>query len=147
MVSDVRLSPEQVANELRPVLLRLARELRKETEQLGVTARQTTLLWLVRRSPGLSLAELAAEEGISAPALSGHVDRLERAGLLERVRSSEDRRRVGLRLTDQGEKLLRRIRARRTTWLAERLKGLDPAELEAVETAIPALRRLLGEAA
>jgi DNA-binding MarR family transcriptional regulator len=129
------------------VLLRLARELRKETEQLGVTARQTTLLWLVRRSPGLSLAELAAEEGISAPALSGHVDRLERAGLLERVRSSEDRRRVGLRLTDQGEKLLRRIRARRTTWLAERLKGLDPAELEAVETAIPALRRLLGEAA
>jgi DNA-binding MarR family transcriptional regulator len=147
MISEVTLSPELVASELRPVLLRLARELRKETEQLGVTARQTTLLWLVRRSPGLSLAELAAEEGISAPALSGHVDRLERAGLLERVRSSEDRRRVGLRLTDQGEKLLRRIRARRTTWLAERLKGLDPAELEAVETAIPALRRLLGEAA
>jgi DNA-binding MarR family transcriptional regulator len=145
MVSDVRLSAEQVANELRPVLLRLARELRRETEQLGVTARQTTLLWLVRRSPGLSLAQLAAEEGISAPALSGHVDRLERAGLLERVRSSEDRRRVGLRLTTEGEKLLRRIRARRTTWLAERLKGLDPAELGAVETAIPALRRLLGE--
>jgi DNA-binding MarR family transcriptional regulator len=147
MVSDVRLSAEQVANELRPVLLRLARELRKETEQLGVTARQTTLLWLVRRSPGLSLAELAAEEGISPPALSGHVDRLERAGLLERVRSSEDRRRVGLRLTDDGEKLLRRIRARRTTWLAERLKGLDPAELQAVETAIPALHRLLNEEA
>ena len=147
MVSDVRLSAEQVANDLRPVLLRLARELRRETEQLGVTARQTTLLWLVRRSPGLSLAELAAEEGISPPALSGHVDRLERAGLLERVRSSEDRRRVGLRLTDDGEKLLRRIRARRTTWLAERLKGLDPAELEAVETAIPALHRLLNEEA
>jgi DNA-binding MarR family transcriptional regulator len=145
MISDVTLSPELVADDLRPVLLRLARELRKETEELGVTARQATLLALVKLSPGLSLAELAAEEGISPPALSGYVDRLERAGLLERVRSAEDRRRVGLRLTDDGAKLIRRIRARRTTWLAERLKRLAPAELEAIEAAIPALQRLLGD--
>jgi DNA-binding MarR family transcriptional regulator len=145
MVSDVILSPDLVAVELRPVLLRLARELRKETEQLGITARQATLLWLVKRSPGLSLAELAAEEGISPPALSGHVDRLERAGLIERVRSTEDRRRVGLRLTDDGARLLRRVRARRTTWLSGRLGTLSPTELEAVGDAIPALRRLLGD--
>ena len=147
MVREVTLSAEVIADDLRPVLLRLARELRNETEQLGVTARQATLLWLVKRSPGLSLAELAAEEGISPPALSGHVDRLERAGLLERIRSTEDRRRVGLRLTDEGASVLRRIRARRTTWLAERLRGLDDAQLGAVERALPALRTLLGEAA
>jgi DNA-binding MarR family transcriptional regulator len=145
MVSDVTLGHEQVAAELRPVLLRLARELRKETEQLGVTARQVTLLWLVKRSPGLSLAELAAEEGISAPALSGHVDRLERAGLLERVRSSEDRRRVGLRLTDEGMRLLRRVRARRTTWLADRMRALDSEDLIALDAAVPALWRLVGD--
>jgi len=145
MISEVTLSPELAADELRPVLLRLARELRKETEQVGITARQATLLWLVKRSPGLSLAELAAEEGISPPALSGHVDRLERAGLLERVRSSEDRRRVGLRLTEDGVRLLRRVRARRTTWLANRLGALEPAELEAIEAAIPALAHLLGD--
>ena len=137
MISDVTLSHELVASELRPVLLRLARELRKETEQLGVTARQATLLWLVKRSPGLSLAELAAEEGISPPALSGHVDRLERAGLLERVRSNEDRRRVGLRLTEEGARLMRRVRARRTTWLAERLRKLDQSELAAIERGRP----------
>ena len=143
MISSVTLTPEAVADELRPVLLRLARELRKETEQLGITARQVTFLWLVKRSPGLSLAELAAEEGISPPAMSGHVDRLERAGLLERVRSDEDRRRVGLRLTEEGQRLLRRVRARRTTWLANRLSGLDTADLDAIEAAIPALTRLL----
>jgi len=145
MISEVTVSHEQVASELRPVLLRLARELRKETEHLGITARQATLLWLVKRSPGLSLAELAAEEGISPPALSGHVDRLERAGLLERVRSSEDRRRVGLRLTDEGARVMRNIRARRTTWLAERLRVLDPEELAAVDAAMPALLRLIQE--
>jgi len=145
MISDVTLSPETIAAELRPAILRLARELRKETEQLGITARQVTLLWLVKRRPGLSLAELATEEGISAPAMSGHVDRLERAGFLERVRSSDDRRRVGLRLTDDGERLLRRVRARRTTWLAGRLRALDPNDLEAIEAAVPALMRLVGD--
>ena len=145
MISDVTLSPETVAADLRPVLLRLARELRKETEQLGITARQATLRWLVKRNAGLSLAQLAAEEGISPPAMSGHVDRLERAGFLERVRSSDDRRRVGLRLTEDGERLMRRVRARRTTWLADRLRGLEPRDLEAVEAAVPALLRLVGD--
>ena len=109
MVNEVIADPLTVANELRPVLLRLARQLRKETEQLGVTSRQVTLLWLIRGNPGLSLRELAAEEGISAPALSGHVDRLEKAGLIERVRDDVDRRRVGLTLTDDGAKLLKRV--------------------------------------
>ena len=147
MISEVTLNAETVAADLRPVLLRLARELRKETEQLGITARQATLLWLVKRSPGLSLAELAAEEGISPPALSGHVDRLERAGLIERLRSTDDRRRVGLRLTDEGARILRRVRARRTTWLANRLSALEPAGLEAIDDAVPALQALLGDGA
>ena len=143
MVSEVIVDPVTVANELRPVLLRLARDLRRETEQLGITSRQATLLWLVRSHPGLSLRQLAAEEGISAPALSGHVDRLEKAGLIERVRDEKDRRRVGLTLTEAGEGLLRRIRARRTTWLTDRLRGLDDEDVAAIEAAIAPLARLL----
>jgi DNA-binding MarR family transcriptional regulator len=143
MISDVTADPVALADGLRPVLLRLARELRRETEALGVTSRQVTLLWLIRERPGLSLRELAAEERISAPALSGHVDRLERAGLLERVRSTADRRRVGLALTADGARLLRRVRARRTSWLSERLEGLEPAELSAIEAALEPLQRLL----
>lgn len=143
MLNDVISHPLTVANELRPVLLRLARELRKETEQLGVTSRQVTLLWLIRGNPGLSLRELAAEEGISAPALSGHVDRLEKAQLIDRVRDEDDRRRVGLSLTDEGERLLKRVRARRTTWLTERLRGLQDEEVEAIAAAIEPLGKLL----
>jgi DNA-binding MarR family transcriptional regulator len=144
MINVVIADPHAVANRLRPVLLRLGRELRKETESLGLTSRQVTLLWLIKTNPGLSLRELATEEHISAPALSGHVDRLEKAGLIARVRDEGDRRRVGLTLTEDGARLLRRVRARRTTWLAERLQRLDPAELEAVGAAMPALQHLLG---
>ena len=147
MIKEVTYSPDAIAADLRPTVLRLARGLRKETEQVGITARQATLLWLIKRSPGLSLAELAAEEDISPPALSGHVDRLEAAGLVERVRSSDDRRRVGLRLTNVGLQLVRRVRARRTTWLASRMRSLTPEELETIDAALPALARLIGDEA
>jgi DNA-binding MarR family transcriptional regulator len=135
----------ETANRLRPVLIRLSRELRRETDALGITSPQATLLWLIREHPGLSLRELAALERISAPSLSGHVDRLERLGLIDRVRSEGDRRRVGLELTEQGMRLLRRVRARRTSWLTERLKTLEPDEVDAIEQAIGPLHRLLVE--
>jgi DNA-binding MarR family transcriptional regulator len=143
MIREATLSSLELAEELRPALLRLARNLRKETESLGVTSHQVTLLWLVRSRPGLSLRELAEEEGISAPSLSGHVDRLEAAGLLRRVRSSDDRRRVGLELTREGSALLKRVRARRTTWLATRLERLSEEDRDRIEAALPALFALL----
>lgn len=145
MVSETSDSALELAHELRPVLLRLNRELRRETEQLGVTSTQATLLRQIRTAPGLSLGRLAELEGISAPSLSGHVDRLEQAGLVRRVRDPVDRRRVGLELTPAGERLLRRVRARRTTWLAARLRSLDDRDLRAVARALPALQLLLDE--
>jgi DNA-binding MarR family transcriptional regulator len=143
MIREATRSPLEIAEELRPALLRLARNLRRETEALGVTSHQATLLWQVRTQPGLSLRELAEAEGISAPSLSGHVDRLEAAGLLRRVRSDDDRRRVGLELTRDGRAILKRVRARRTTWLAERLARLPDEDRERVEQTLPALHRML----
>ena len=136
----------ETANRLRPALLRLARELRRETDSLGITSRQATLLSVIREHPGLSLRELAALERISAPSLSAHVDRLESAALIERVRSGSDRRRVGLELTPTGDRLLRKVRAQRTTWLAERLAELPPQQVVAIEVAIDALNALLTKA-
>lgn len=146
MISEAMYTSTQLAEELRPLLLRAARELRRETETLGVTPRQVTLLWRVRTCPGLSLRELAGAEGISAPSLSDHVDRLETLGFVARVRSTEDRRRVGLELTTAGEALLRKVRSRRTTWLTSRLESLDDDESAALAAALPALRHLFGEA-
>jgi DNA-binding MarR family transcriptional regulator len=137
--------PVGLANRLRPALLRLNRELRRETASLGITGGQAALLYLISRSPGLGVRSLAALEGMSAAGMSGHVDRLEAAGLVLRVPSTDDRRRVGLELTDEGVRMLRAVRRRRTAWLAQRLSRLDPAELEALERALEPLARLLEE--
>jgi DNA-binding MarR family transcriptional regulator len=76
--------------------------------------------------------------------MSGQLVRLEAAHLIERVRAS-DRRRIGLYLTDEGDKVLRSVRKRRTAWLVARLERLEPDELVRIEAALEPLERLLGE--
>ena len=138
-------NPVAVASRLRPVLLKLNRELRREIHVLGVTGGQAALLAVLRGHPGIGVRELADLEGVSAPAMSGYVDRLEAAGLVRRTRSDTDRRRVGIDLTPAGLRVLRSVRSRRTAWLARRLKGLDDAERAAIDAAIEPLARLIGE--
>jgi len=136
--------PVTIANRLRPVLLRLARELRREIHSLGVTGGQVSLLASIKHSPGITATELAERERVSAPGMSGQLVRLEAARLIERTRAS-DRRRIGLSLTAEGEKVLKSVRKRRTAWLVARLERLDPQERQDIERSIDALERLLGD--
>jgi DNA-binding MarR family transcriptional regulator len=132
-----------IADKLRPALLRVGRELRREAREVGVSPEQVSLLVTIKYAPGIGVGELAVRERVSAPAMSNHVDRLERDRLVERTPSADDRRRVGLTLTDEGQRVLRRVRSRRTAWLASRLGGLSPDELAAVEAAVEPLSRLV----
>jgi DNA-binding MarR family transcriptional regulator len=136
--------PVVTANRLRPVLLRLARELRREIHSLGVTGGQVSLLIAIKHNPGITATALAEREGVSAAGMSGHLVRLETAGLIERTRTA-DRRRVGIHLTAEGAKVLRSVRNKRTAWLVARLDRLEPEERERVESAIDALEKLISE--
>jgi DNA-binding MarR family transcriptional regulator len=137
-----QLDAMAVADSLRPTLLRLARELRKE-KIAGVSPHQLGLLAAIKYAPAVTVGELAAGERVSTAAMSKRVTRLERDGLVARTKSESDRRRVGLTLTDDGQRTLRRVRSRRTAWLASRLGSLSPAELAAVGAAAEPLARLL----
>jgi DNA-binding MarR family transcriptional regulator len=136
-----QLDAMAVADRLRPTLLRLGRELRRE-KIAGVSPHQISLLVAIKYSPGVTVGELAAEERVSTAAMSKRVSRLERDGLVARTPSETDRRCVGLTLTEDGQRTLRRVRSRRTAWLASRLGALTPEELAAVGAAAESLARL-----
>ena len=134
-----------VANRLRPVLLKLNRELRREIHSLGVTGGQVALLVQIKFSPGIGIRDLARLERMSVPGMSKFISRLEEAGLVVRAPVEGDLRRVGLSLTPAGHKVLRSVKSKRTAWLSARLGQLDPDQLESIDAAIEPLADLLEE--
>ena len=132
-----------LANRLRPLLLKLNRELRREIHSLGVTGGQVSLLVAIKYAPGIGVRELAAQERMSVPGMSKFVSRLEAAGLVKAEPVEGDKRRVRLTLTVDGHRVLRSVRSRRTAWLAKRLRGLDEEQLEALDAAVEPLTLLL----
>ena len=145
MPTAVAADPTVLANRLRPVLLQLNRQLRREIHSLGVTGGQVSLLVQIKYHPGIGIRELAVLERMSVPGMSKFISRLEEADLVQRAPVEGDQRRVGLTLTAAGEKVLRSVKSKRTAWLSARLRDLDPEELEAIDVAIEPLAHLLAE--
>src|SRR3954451_22152395 len=123
--------------------MRLSRELRREVRLLGVSAGQVSLLFTIDRQPGVGVRELAAQERVSPAGMSRHVSKLVAAGLVRREGNAADARRHGLHVTDEGKRIIRRVKSRRTEWLASRLRMLPEDDLDAIRGAIAPLGRLL----
>ena len=68
-------------------------------ERLGLNGTDLHAINIIENSGGLTAGELAAEAGLTTGAVTGVIDRLERAGYAGRVSDPEDRRRVKLEVT------------------------------------------------
>jgi DNA-binding MarR family transcriptional regulator len=135
-----------LAEELRPVLLRLTRKLRQESQRVGLSPLDVMLLSWVKKFDGIGVSELADNEQMSRPTMSAHVKRLEAAGWLARLApDSDDKRRVGLTLTPAGSKALDAVRRRRNDWLAKQLAALTPEARAALVAAIAPLQQIAGD--
>ncbi len=136
-----------LADELRPVLHRLYRQLRRESEDLnrGVSPLQNLLLAAIIEHPGIGVADLARIEKLRGPTISGHVKRLESAGLIARAAPlSEDRRRVGLMATARGRGSIEAIKRRRRDWLAHQLATMSFAARRTIRKALGPLSEIGG---
>ena len=56
-----------------------------------------------------NMITIATRLGISTAAVTGIADKLEKLGLIERIRGRQDRRSVWLKLTEQGQALAARL--------------------------------------
>src|ERR1035438_1460353 len=107
---------------------------------LSLTA-AATLATLERSGPS-RLTSLAVKEGVSQPAMTQLIARLQESGLVNRDADPTDGRVVQVRLTDEGRAMLARRRAVRAERLAEILARLSPDEQAALGAALPAMDAL-----
>ena len=135
----------ELAGRLRLAVTRLARRLRREVDA-GISASQLTTMATLSRSSGMTLGELAAVERVQPPTMTKIVAGLEAAGLTIRETDQSDRRVARVRLSQAGDRLIRRSRSRKNAYLARMLLDLPAGDRAALERAVPVLERLLGEA-
>lgn len=129
--------PATIEDPLGFVLVDVARLLRRrferalETAGLGLTVAEARTLAFVSRRPGLRQSTLADELCVEPMTLVGFLDRLEAAGLVERIADPADRRAKLIRLTPAATNTVRRIRTIGRAVREDAERGIDP---EVVET-------------
>lgn len=128
------------ADALHTAAVRLLRRARTADVEMDLDGPRASLLSvLVYRGP-LPMTRLAEVEQVSPPAVTKLVAALERSGLAERHRSTDDRRVVLVEATQAGRELLERGRAARVALIADMLAGLTDDELRVVRSAADLLR-------
>lgn len=120
---------------------RLVEQLGGDTAAAKAMGMQRDLLIAVDAAAPATLNQVADKVQRGAPAVSRAIDTLVRGGLVERQADPDNRRRLQLRLTDDGRQFLKQPPAVDGS-LEARLNKLASSELRALERGIEILERL-----
>jgi MarR family transcriptional regulator, transcriptional regulator for hemolysin len=99
-------------------------------------------IWLVlstAKSEHRSQVDVARAVGIEGPTLTRHLDGMEEAGLVVRVRGHDDRRAVRVELTDAGEELFQHLRQAVVAFAKQLTSGISDAEIDRVRRTLAQL--------
>jgi len=113
--------------------------------QLGVTDAQWRMLAAIRRTPGINQGAIATWLEVEAITAGRMVDRLEKAGLVERRADPEDRRTWRLYLTAEADGQMARLTGFAQTVFAEALAGFSDLDHATLLTLLERVRTNLSE--
>ncbi len=135
----------QYVTELRTVVTRLIKKLRKESatgQQLSLTERST--LVLLQQNTALQPTELAAMEKITNQSMSQILAHLLELGYINRSVSETDKRKAIITLSEKGEEVLKQVRSERDKWLAQAIEATcTPQEQEMLKQIIAPLEKII----
>jgi DNA-binding MarR family transcriptional regulator len=106
---------------------------------------QIELLRVVEQRPGIGVAAAARELHLAGNSVSTLVNQLIDAGMLVRHVDPADRRAARLELGEAAQRRMAAWRGTRTELVGQALARLPDADVAAIESALPALGRLLDE--
>jgi MarR family transcriptional regulator, multiple antibiotic resistance protein MarR len=105
-------------------------DLDKELEPLEITAAQFVVLVRLSEVGFGSASGLCRGVSYDPGAMTRMIDRLEKKGLVRRVRRADDRRKVDLELTAEGKAVRPKLIAAVVKVLNRRLRGFSKGEVE-----------------
>lgn len=122
----------ETLKQFRIIISAVRQHFRALEEACGVSGAQIWILSAIAETPGITVSQLGKTLSVHVSTVSNMLDKLAKAGLVERLRREDDRRVVNLHLTAEGLAVLARA--------PQPLTGLVPHALENLPE--PALVRL-----
>lgn len=119
------------------------RQTREIMNEFDVTPPQCEALMVLQEYGGLAMGELCQRVGSACSTATDLIDRMERNGLVERVRDPKDRRVIRLHITSRGEEVVARVVDASRSNLAQKLHALAEEEKEQLLQALARLQTLL----
>ena len=138
----MEIEEDALAAEVAAVLERLFGVFRSLSPANGLSLTAAATLATLERSGPCRLTWLAAREGVTQPAMTQLIARLQETGLVDRAADPTDGRVVQVRITADGQATLAGRRAVRAERLAALLDLLSTDERTALAAALPALDTL-----
>jgi DNA-binding MarR family transcriptional regulator len=142
---NIALRPETLAaaDRLHSTAIHLLRRVRKQDAASGIGPAQLSALSVLVFAGPKTLGELAIAEQVKPPTMSRIAAGLKRSRLAEVTRDPQDARRMSIRATAEGTRLLQQGRRRRIEYLAAHLDSLSSSDLAELGAALDILKRLL----
>lgn len=138
-------SEMDVLQQFRLIFRAVKRHFQSVEEACGVSGAQLWALARIAAQPGLKVGELAKALAVHQTTASNLVDRLCRAGLVERRRSTRDQRVVELYPSRTGSAALGRAPEPLRGVLPDALAAMAPAKRLALSLLLTELTELMGE--
>ena len=144
-VKSENMAPQAlvVADRLHSAAIHLLRRVRKQDVATGEGPARLSALSVLVFGGQKTLSELAAAEQVKPPTMSRIVAGLARNRLVNIMADSDDARRMHIRATSKGTRLLQKGRRLRIESLAAQLNALSPQELVKLGEAVEILQTIL----
>ena len=102
----MRTNSDNVMIALRKIIQAIDMNSKKLVKRVGLTGPQLVILQEISNHGEVTAGEIARAVSLSQATLTGILERMEKRGLLSRRRSDHDKRRVMVRITNDGRRVL-----------------------------------------
>jgi DNA-binding MarR family transcriptional regulator len=128
---------------MKDVMAKMKNRIGSHFKEMNLTGPQGMLLGTLAHNGEMKVSDLSESLGLSNSTVSGILDRLENQGLVERIRSKEDRRVVYVKITDEFKKHSQKHFEEVNKLIEQMMDKAAPEELDTIFKGMDTLKKVM----
>lgn len=132
-----------VLKTLKSIMNMIHKNMEDQFRELNITGPQGIIIGILMRHGEMKISDLSQKLGLSNSTVSGIIDRLEKQGMVVRVRSKDDRRVVYVKIADDFKKNAKEVFSRVEKKFESMMNKATDEEHDAIVKGLNTLKKLI----